>query len=55
MGTGRWPPPGPARDGRGRPRPGAELLGVELATIPKAAAKVEQYVRADGTMVWSLM
>jgi hypothetical protein len=33
----------------------AELLGVDLATIGELAAKVEPYVRADGTRIWSLM
>jgi len=33
----------------------AELLGVELATVRKAALNVEPYVRADGTNVWSIM
>jgi hypothetical protein len=33
----------------------AELLGVDLATVRDAAARVEPYVRADGTRVWSLM
>jgi hypothetical protein len=33
----------------------AELLGVDLVTIRRAAAKVEPYVRADGTRIWSLM
>ena len=33
----------------------AELLGVDLATIRRAAANVEPYIRADGTKVWSLM
>jgi hypothetical protein len=33
----------------------AELLGVDLATVCRAAAEVEPYVRADGTKVWSLM
>ncbi len=33
----------------------AQLLGVELAIVRKAAAKVEPYVRADGVKVWSLM
>ena len=33
----------------------AELLGVDLATVCDLAAKVEPYVRADGTRVWSLM
>jgi hypothetical protein len=33
----------------------AELLGVDLATVRKVAVKVEPYVRADGTRIWSLM
>jgi hypothetical protein len=33
----------------------AELLGVDLATVSELAAKVEPYVRADGTRIWSLM
>jgi hypothetical protein len=33
----------------------AVLLGVDLATISQAAAKVEPYLRADGTRIWSLM
>jgi hypothetical protein len=33
----------------------AELLGVDLPTIRRAAAKVEPYIRADGTEIWSLM
>jgi hypothetical protein len=33
----------------------AELLGVDLATVREAAARVEPYVRVDGTKVWSLM
>jgi hypothetical protein len=33
----------------------AELLGVDLATVCEFAAKVEPYVRADGTRIWSLM
>jgi hypothetical protein len=33
----------------------AELLGVDLATVRKVAAKVEPYVRADGAKIWSLM
>jgi hypothetical protein len=32
----------------------AELLGVDLATIQEAAAKIEPYVRADGSRIWSL-
>jgi hypothetical protein len=34
---------------------GAELLGVDLATIGEAAAHVQPYVRVDGTKVWSLV
>ena len=33
----------------------AELLGVDLATIRELAAKVEPYLRADGTRIWSLI
>jgi hypothetical protein len=33
----------------------AELLGVDLVTVCKAAANVEPYLRADGTKGWSLM
>jgi len=33
----------------------AELLGVDLATVRRAAAGVEPYVRVDGAKVWSLM
>ena len=41
--------------GRSRRRcSGAELLGVDLATVCKLAAKVEPYLRADGTRIWSL-
>jgi hypothetical protein len=29
----------------------AELLGVDLAAVREAAAKVEPYVRADGTRI----
>jgi hypothetical protein len=32
----------------------AEFLGVDVATVRKAAAHVEPYVRVDGR-VWSLM
>jgi hypothetical protein len=30
-------------------------LGVDLATVRELAAKVEPFVRADGTRIWSLM
>jgi hypothetical protein len=33
----------------------AELLGVDLATVERAAAHVDPYLRVDGTKVWSLM
>ena len=33
----------------------AELLGVDLATARELAPKVEPYICADGTEVWSLM
>ena len=33
----------------------AALLGVDQATVRELAAKVEPYVRADGTRIWSLM
>jgi hypothetical protein len=29
----------------------AELLGIDLATVRELAAKVEPYIRADGTEV----
>jgi hypothetical protein len=32
----------------------AELLGVDLVTVLELAAKVEPYIRADGTRIWSL-
>jgi hypothetical protein len=33
----------------------AELLGADLAIVREAAAKVEPYIRSDGTRIWSLM
>jgi hypothetical protein len=33
----------------------AHLLGVDLATLRELAAKVEPYLRADGTRIWSLI
>jgi hypothetical protein len=32
----------------------AQLLGVDLATVRELAAKVEPYIRADGTRIWSV-
>jgi hypothetical protein len=33
----------------------AELLGVDLARLSEAVAKVEPYLRADGIRIWILM
>jgi hypothetical protein len=33
----------------------AKLLGIDLSTVRELAAKLEPYVRADGTRIWSLM
>ena len=33
----------------------AQLLGMDLATVRELAARVEPYLRADGTRIWSLM
>jgi hypothetical protein len=33
----------------------AKLLGVDLATVREVAARVEPYLRADGTKIWSLL
>jgi hypothetical protein len=33
----------------------AQLLGVDLATVRELATKVEPYIRADGTRIWSVM
>jgi len=33
----------------------AKLLGVDLSTVRELAAKLEPYLRADGTRIWSLM
>jgi hypothetical protein len=30
------------------------MLGLDLATVRELAAKVEPYLRADGTRIWSL-
>jgi hypothetical protein len=43
-----------ARSAPRRPRC-AELLGVDLASLREAAAKVEPYTRADGARIWSLV
>jgi hypothetical protein len=33
----------------------AELLGIDLAIVHELSGKIEPYVRADGTRIWSLM
>jgi hypothetical protein len=33
----------------------AELHGIDMSTVRELAAKLEPYVRADGTRIWSLM
>jgi len=53
--VGTWHDPDLGRPIAAPPERGAELLGVDLATIRELAANVEPYVRADGAMVWSLM
>jgi hypothetical protein len=53
--VGTWHDPGLARPIAAPLERCAELLGVDLATIHRAAAKVEPYIRADGTRIWSLM
>ena len=57
MGVGTWEADDPAYS---RPIAAplercAELLGVDLATLTRAAAHVEPYIRVDGTRIWSLM
>jgi hypothetical protein len=53
--VGTWQDPGLGRPIAAPLERCAELLGVDLATIRKAAANVEPYIRADRTKVWSLM
>jgi hypothetical protein len=53
--VGTWHDPGLGRPIAAPLERCAELLGVDLATICAAAAKVEPYIRADGTRIWSLM
>jgi hypothetical protein len=55
MAVGNWHDPDLGRPIAAPLERCAELLGVDLATVRKLAANVEPYVRADGTMVWSLM
>jgi len=47
--------PGLGPADRGAAEQCAELLGVDLTTVRGLAAKVEPYILADGTRIWSLM
>ena len=53
--AGTWHDPGPGRPIAAPLQRYAELFGVDFATIKKAAANIEPYLRADSTMIWSLM
>ena len=53
--VGTWHDPGLGRPIAAPLDRCAELLGVDLATLGEAAAKVEPYIRADGARIWSLM
>jgi hypothetical protein len=53
--VGTWHDPGLARPIAAPLDRCAELLGVDSASVREAAAKVEPYIRADGTRIWSLM
>jgi hypothetical protein len=52
---GTWHDPGLGRPIAAPLERCAELLGVDLASLREAAAKVEPYLRADGARIWSLM
>jgi hypothetical protein len=51
----RWHDPDPRRPLAALLERCAELLGVDLAAVRELAARVEPYLRADGTRIWSLM
>ena len=51
---GTWHDPGLGQPTAAPPERCAELLGVDLASLREAAAKVEPYLRADGARIWSL-
>jgi hypothetical protein len=53
--VGTWHDPDRARPIAAPLERCAELLGVDLATISEAAAKIQPYLRVDGTRIWSLM
>lgn len=52
---GTWHDPDPGRPIAAPLDRCAELLSVDLATVRELATKVEPYIRADGTKVWSVM
>jgi hypothetical protein len=52
--VGTWHDPGLGRPIAASLERCAELLGVDLVSLREAAAKVEPYLRADGTRIWSL-
>jgi hypothetical protein len=47
--VGTWHDPDPGRPIAAPLQRCAELLGVDLATVRELAAKVEPYIRTDGT------
>jgi hypothetical protein len=53
--VGTWHDPGLGRPIAAPLERCAELLGVDLVRLREPAAKVERYIRAEGTRVWSLM
>jgi hypothetical protein len=53
--VGTWHDPDLARPIAAPLQRCAELLGLDLATVRTLATKVEPYLRAGGTRVWSLM
>ena len=55
MAVGTWHDPDLGRPIAAPLEQCAELLGIDLAPIHELAAKVEPYVHADGTRIWSLM
>jgi hypothetical protein len=53
--VGTWRDPDLGRPIAAPPERCAELLGVDLATVCVLAGRIQPYIRADGTKVWSLM
>jgi hypothetical protein len=52
--VGIWHDPGLGRPIAAPLERCAELLDVDLTSLREAAAKVEPYLRSDGTRIWSL-